>query len=120
MQLFLNSILVGTNASTTGFDSLKEDDANWIGRDQGPAGGGLTLSGSIAEFRVWRVQRTAAQIRETMTKPVTGTEPDLVGLWNFSDPANPGRDFSPAGHHGRAIRNRRFTRILYQLFYLGE
>src|SRR5439155_5323671 len=32
-----------------------------------------------------------------------GREPSLVGLWNFDDPANPGRDVSPGAHHGKLI-----------------
>src|SRR5215510_5643281 len=36
-----------------------------------------------------------------MFQRLTGNEPDLVGLWNFDDPANPGRDSSSGAHHGK-------------------
>jgi signal transduction histidine kinase/CheY-like chemotaxis protein/ligand-binding sensor domain-containing protein len=57
--------------------------------------------GNIGEVRAWNVARTAAEIREGMSQKLTGQETGLVGLWNFSDPANPGRDASPAHHDGK-------------------
>ena len=40
--------------------------------------------GSINELRVWKMQRTAQQLRENMNRPLTGVEPNLVGYWPFS------------------------------------
>ena len=53
------------------------------------------------EVRVWKVARTEAQIRDNWFKQLAGNEPDLVGLWNFDDPSDPGRDSTRAGHHGK-------------------
>ena len=33
----------------------------------------------------------------------TGREPGLIGLWNFDDPANPGKDSSPNGLDGKFV-----------------
>ncbi len=46
---------------------------------------------------------TPEQIRENMGRRLTGSEEGLVGLWNFDDPANPGRDSSPGAHHGKLM-----------------
>jgi hypothetical protein len=43
--------------------------------------------------------RSPQQIRENLTKQLTGRESGLVGLWNFADAANPGRDASQNGNH---------------------
>jgi hypothetical protein len=59
------------------------------------------------EIRVWKVARTTEQIRENITKQLTGSEAGLVGLWNFDDPANPGRDTSPNHHDGKLMGNAR-------------
>ncbi len=101
MQVFLNGVLVGTNADTGSFASIRNGDRNWLGGDSVEAAGSLV--GQIDEFRVWKVQRTAEQIRDTMFQKLNGAEPGLFGLWNFDDPANPGRDASPGAHHGKLI-----------------
>jgi hypothetical protein len=67
------------------------------------------------EVRVWKVARTAEQIRENLSKPLTGSEPGLVGLWNFDDPANPGRDASPNHHDGKLIGNARAEAMIPSL-----
>ena len=105
LRLFLNGILVSTNACTGSFGSIKNGEHNWVGRDVIITNDAawLALAGQLAEFRVWKVQRTGEQIREAMFRPLTGKEPDLVGLWNFDEPANPGRDASPGGHDGKLI-----------------
>ncbi|MEO6601846.1 MAG: LamG domain-containing protein, partial [Polyangiaceae bacterium] len=39
----------------------------------------------IDEFRVWKVARSAADIKATMSKTLTGTETGLVGYWQFNE-----------------------------------
>jgi hypothetical protein len=43
------------------------------------------FSSYIDEFQVWNVARSAADIRATMGKTLTGTEPGLVGYWQFNE-----------------------------------
>src|SRR5262249_16704237 len=40
----------------------------------------------------------------------TGQEPDLVGLWNFDDPANPGREASPNHRDAKLIGGAKVVR----------
>src|SRR5262249_31885001 len=67
--------------------------------------------GQLDEVRIWNVARTEEQIRETMSRKLTGQEPGLVGLWNFDDPANPGRDSSPGRHDGQLMGNAAVVRV---------
>ncbi|MBI2925265.1 MAG: response regulator [Verrucomicrobia bacterium] len=41
--------------------------------------------GQMDEVRVWRVARSAEEIRRTMTTRLAGSETNLVALWNFDD-----------------------------------
>ena len=61
--------------------------------------------GNIDEVRVWNFARTAGQIRENYQRSLDGTETGLVGWWNFDDSANPGKDRSRGGHHGKVVGN---------------
>lgn len=47
----------------------------WSGGTQHP------LDGQLAEVRVWRCARTAAQLRESMSARLSGQEPELIGYW---------------------------------------
>jgi hypothetical protein len=59
------------------------------------------------EVRVWNTARTVEQIRENLLQRLTGSEPGLVALWNFDDPANPGRDASPNHRDAKLVGNAR-------------
>jgi len=109
MRLFVNGVLVGTNAHTGSFSSLKPTTwKNYLGRSnwkEEPSYGDEDFLGQMDDVRVWKVARTEAQIREFVAKVLTGRESGLVGCWNFDDPANPGRDLSPGAHHGKLMGN---------------
>ncbi|HJX66624.1 MAG TPA: LamG domain-containing protein, partial [Polyangia bacterium] len=45
------------------------------------------FNGEFAEFRVWKVARSAADILANYKKPMVGNETDLVGYWKFDDAA---------------------------------
>ena len=45
------------------------------------------FNGEFAEFRVWNVARTAAEILANFTKPAAGNETGLVAYWKFDDAA---------------------------------
>src|SRR5262245_24053207 len=102
-KLYLDGLLRGTNKYSGSFSAMGNDEHNYFGRNNWRLLFPLIedLQGQMDEVRVWRTARSSEQIRENMFKKLTGNEPDLVGLWNFDDPANPGRDFSPGAHHGK-------------------
>jgi hypothetical protein len=45
------------------------------------------FNGNFAEFRVWNVARTAAEILASYNKPAVGNEAGLVAYWKFDDAA---------------------------------
>ena len=47
--------------------------------------GGNPFGGAIDEVRVWNVVRTAAQIQQSMSAVLTGTESGLKGYWRFEE-----------------------------------
>src|SRR5262249_7771673 len=79
------------------------DDANLLGHDNAPPGRGLVdFRGQISQFRVWKVARTEAQIRETMFGQLSAAEPGLAGLWNFEKVENGVvKDSGPGAHDAR-------------------
>ncbi|MFO1514199.1 MAG: LamG-like jellyroll fold domain-containing protein, partial [Verrucomicrobiota bacterium] len=103
MELYVDGILAGTNAGTASFAAVtNSSQENLLGlyfdwRDSRFK----NIQGQLDEIRVWRVRRTAEQIRSSASQRLTGDEPGLVGLWSFDDPTQPLRDRSPNGHHGR-------------------
>ena len=121
-QLYLDGILVLNLTDTNRFASLLDDPKNFLGAcvNRGSPGSGADFDGQMDEVRVWRTHRTAGQIRENMGRKLTGTEPDLVGLWNFDDPANPGRDSSPGAHHGKLIGQATVTNVALPLILSGN
>jgi hypothetical protein len=106
MRLYYNGLLVATNSVSKSFSSLKSGGTHWIGAMH-RIEDAETFNGQLDELRVWRVARTEQEIRQNMHRPLTGTEPHLAAFWNFEDPANPGKDFSPNGIHGTVIGTAR-------------
>lgn len=97
MRLYLNGRLMGTNAYTGSFSALR-DERNYLGNLNYSAQPNANFDGEIDEFRVWFVERTQEQIRETMFRRLTGAEKGLFGLWSFDD--GTARDLTPNGNHG--------------------
>ena len=81
--------------------------------------GAASLRGEMDEVRLWRTARTPEQIRENIGRKLTGSEEGLVGLWNFDDPANPGRDASPGAHHGKLIGQATVTNAALPVIVSG-
>jgi len=98
MWLYDNGNLVG-EIPDRGLASLNGDTMIQIGTQN--------FDGQVAELRLWNRVRTEAEIQADMFQKLTGTETNLIGLWNFSDPANPGRDASPTGHDGTLMGDAR-------------
>ena len=101
MRLYLDGKLVGTNGYTGSFSKLKSGKRFFLGQTVDPKDAPSNFKGAIDEVRVWNVVRTEAQIREDLFKNLTGTEPGLVGLWNFDD--GTASDSTTNLHHGRFI-----------------
>jgi signal transduction histidine kinase/CheY-like chemotaxis protein/ligand-binding sensor domain-containing protein len=110
MQIYFNGVLVAANDLQHSFPELGSGAPNYLGRLES-LGVMHGFDGQLDEFRVWSDQRTEAQIRENRFQQLTGTEPGLVGLWNFNDNANPGRDSSTNGHHGTLEGNARVVQV---------
>jgi len=110
MELHVNGVRAGTNASPACFSNLGSGELHFLGRMNGGSPGDqpLFFNGQLAEFRVWKTRRTPQEIRENMFQRLTGTEPGLAGLWSF-DHVTDGvvRDLCPGAHDGKLIGNAR-------------
>jgi signal transduction histidine kinase/CheY-like chemotaxis protein/ligand-binding sensor domain-containing protein/protocatechuate 3,4-dioxygenase beta subunit len=106
-QLYLNGILLTNRTGANLFPSLLNDKRNYLGasvlRDDPNSSPGADFHGQMDEVCVWKSARTAGEIRDDMTARLTGREPGLMGLWQFDDPANPGKDSSTNGLDGKLI-----------------
>ena len=119
MRLYLNGSLVSTRAYTERFFTNGLVQQAFLGHT-------IiqpfleNLRGEMDEVRLWRTVRTPEQIHENMGRRLTGSEEGLVGLWNFDDPANPGRDASPGAHHGKLIGQATVTNTTLPLIVFGN
>jgi len=98
-RLFVNGVLRETNSLKGGFATIPKGSLHSLGH----LAGGNGLRGQFDELRVWDGARTEIQIRENLLRRLVGNEPGLVGLWNFDDPTNPGRDATAGAHHGKLV-----------------
>jgi signal transduction histidine kinase/DNA-binding response OmpR family regulator/ligand-binding sensor domain-containing protein len=106
VRVYLNGMLVVTN-SFAGSLSAMGGENYYLGRQTYTAALTTTLDGQLDEVRVWSVMRTEEEIRASQFRRLTGREPGLAGLWNFDDPAQPGRDSSTNGFHGQLFGDAR-------------
>jgi signal transduction histidine kinase/ligand-binding sensor domain-containing protein len=97
MKLFINGILVAENSDPSRFKAASDGAHNYLGRSNFE--GDDHFHGWMDEVRVWATARTAEEIRENMSKRLTGHEAGLAGLWNFDD--GTGRDATPHQHDGQ-------------------
>ena len=106
-KLFVNGMLVGTNATTEPWPTTGLGTNNYLGRSNYKAvyTSDADFNGQMAEVSVWRGVRTEAQVRQDMFQELTGKEPGLVGLWNFKD--GTANDASGGGHHGKLMGQAR-------------
>ncbi|MCP4560351.1 MAG: LamG domain-containing protein, partial [Bosea sp.] len=95
--VFLNGVLDG---SATGKGSFAGSGPVWIGRfpDQD-----WFFPGQIAELRIWRTARSAAEIRAAMHQRLAGDEPGLAGVWPLDD-----GEGETAANAGAALAGRNF------------
>lgn len=98
VRLYCNGMLVGTNAYAGGLTGIARKD-NFIGRSSSSRSRPVYFAGQIDDVRVWSIERSESDIRESMLRGPTGQEPGLVGHWNFDDGSV--RDRTAAGRHGK-------------------
>ncbi|RMH20862.1 MAG: hypothetical protein D6698_03460 [Gammaproteobacteria bacterium] len=88
--LFVNGEQVAKDTAT---ESFQGTETLYIGRSF--AG---FLNGNIDEVRIWNVARSEGDIRANWHRQISGSEPGLVGYYNFAD--HDAHDRSDHGHHG--------------------
>jgi hypothetical protein len=112
----VNGILAATNPETRSFAALNHSQNNLFGRTRDSR----FTHGQLGEIRVWRVRRTAEQIRDNIGRRLTGNEPGLVGLWSFDDATLPLRDRSPNGYHGQLVGQTTITNAALPVIVFGN
>ena len=104
MRLYVNGVEVWRGSYQGSFAQIQNSGRNLLGKSAWA--GDQDFRGQMAEVRVWNVARTELEIRKTMTRRLTGTEPGLVGLWNFDGVENGiVNDATPGAHHGKLMGN---------------
>ena len=75
----------------------------WLGRDSANAtNDNRVFKGLLDEVRIWNVAKTETELSGNKYLTLTGSEPGLVGYWNFNDSsAVHATDLSPSGIHGK-------------------
>ena len=103
LNLFVDGVPVSANIVRSQVSMAGMEKRNYLGRSNFKVAhtNDADFHGQMDEVRVWKGVRSEAQIRETMAAHLTGHEPGLIGLWNFDDPANPAKDSSTNGLHGK-------------------
>jgi hypothetical protein len=103
MKLYANGVLVGEHPNEASFADIKVSHTNLFGRGLARNPNDQDFRGQLDEIRVWDHRRTETQIRESISKQLTGREKGLVALWNFED--GTANDSSVNGYHGKLIGN---------------
>ncbi|MBL4656915.1 MAG: choice-of-anchor D domain-containing protein, partial [Flavobacteriales bacterium] len=90
-EFFIDGVSVGisTTKLTSGINYL------------GNYNGGNQNFGNADEFRIWNYDRNAAQIQNSMSDVLSGSESGLIGYWNFDDQT--ADDLSVSGNDGTLI-----------------
>jgi signal transduction histidine kinase/CheY-like chemotaxis protein/ligand-binding sensor domain-containing protein len=104
-RLYFNGALVGSNAWNGAFSGLKGQH-NYLGKSNFRSADAASRA-ELDEVRVWDHARTPEQIAENMFKSLRGTEPGLVGYWNFDD--GTAGDRSAGKRDGSVLGNAQFA-----------
>jgi PAS domain S-box-containing protein len=126
LKLYLNGVPAPTNLVHGNLTVPGIEHRNYLGRSNWRTLARTVgyedddFQGQMDEVRVWRGERTAAQIREAMQRHLTGSEPGLVGLWNFDDPSRPGKDSSPNGFDARLFGQAQTVPEVLPVVLLGR
>ena len=110
LNCYFNGVLVASDSYPGSFAAIGNGDHNYLGHSNWAAAPfkDKDLDGQMDDVRVWRTQRSEAQIRDNMGKQLTGREDGLVSLWSFED-SNKGvvSDSGPGRHHGKLVGRAR-------------
>lgn len=100
LRVFVNGVSVGDLPDAApDFAGLQLQEPGFVRFQSAPIPNPQGGGGALDEVRVWNVARTQAEIQDAMLTPLAGTEPGLVGYWNFSRAAgNTELDGSPLGN----------------------
>lgn len=98
--LYVNGEVVESGATS----GLNYGDANHarLGGLQLNASQNLSFFGMMDDVRIWNIARTAEQIRDSLYRPLAGSEDGLVAYWRFDDVSVGAiaTDQSPNGNDG--------------------
>jgi hypothetical protein len=83
---YVNGVAKITNNATTTVPVLKTTTQSTLYIGCNPTNKNC-FNGEFAEFSVWNVARSAADILANYKKPLVGNETGLVGYWKFDDAA---------------------------------
>ncbi len=98
-RMFWDGYSIGSGSIVSNLDCPQESFK--IGRTGDSRG--YFLAGTVDEVRIWSEARPEEEIRQMMYRRLTGSEPALVGYWNFNEPDIADqviRDVSTAGNNG--------------------
>jgi signal transduction histidine kinase/CheY-like chemotaxis protein/ligand-binding sensor domain-containing protein len=105
MKLYVNGVLAVANRNTPSFAWIGNDDRNFLGRPSlrtGRPKADEFFKGQMDEVRVWSTERTAEEILANMDTKLIGSEPGLVGLWDFNSGTKEiVSDLSPNRNHAQ-------------------
>jgi hypothetical protein len=85
-RFYLNGNFIGDKDFSSDIPDMGTDNPLFIGFNA--SGGDEYSSGIIDELRLWKVVRTAKQIKDNMYKSLTGTETNLAALYSFDEGKN--------------------------------
>lgn len=98
-RLYVDGVLEDTDAQTGTISNSEEEVC--IGAACNGATQGSLFNGEIDDVRIWNRALSQAEIRDNMCEKLTGTEPNLVGYWNFNEGSGAtASDASSSGNDG--------------------
>jgi hypothetical protein len=105
MKLYANGEVVATHTNAACLANIKATQQNLLGRGLARSAHDRDFRGQMDEVRVWNYRRSGEQIREAMSRRLSGREEGLMGLWNFDDGL--ASDASRRANHGKLVGSAR-------------
>lgn len=79
LLIYVNGMLVGDSQSAAMSTSLND---YFVGKGLDAT---APFNGAIDELRIWNVARTQTQLQQSRSTSLVGSEPNLVGYWDFDE-----------------------------------